>query len=175
MGSSSSTGPRHARSTNVSEHAAPVVIPDPRSDRDAAAAHERKARRDEREGQQPLVEEHRIKPAKTSTAAVFSLVVGLTALYAVLTILLSPFGLVLSIVGLLLGYFGIRATRKMGVTGKGVAAAGIVLSLVALVGSILIAAGVTFFLNDDEAVQRFENGVENIRDDLPEDVDVPQP
>ena len=120
----------------------------------------------------PVVEEHRIKPAKTSTAAVFALILGLTALYAVLTVLLSPIGLVLSIVGLVLGIIGFRATRTMGVTGKGVAITGIVLSVVALVGSLIIAAGVTFFLNDEDAVQRLENGVEDLRDDLPQDVEL---
>lgn len=170
MASSESTGPRHAR-TNVHDER-PVVITDPGYD--AATEHdERRAesapRNSEREN---VVEEHRIKPAKTSTAAVFSLICGLTAVYAVLTVLLSPIGMVLSIVGLLLGYFGIRAARTMGVTGKGVAISGIVLSLIGLVGSIVIAAGVTFFLNDEDAVQRFENSVEDLRDDLPQDVDI---
>ena len=171
MASSESTSPRHAR-TSVHDDERPVVITDPGYDRVAP-----EAERNERQGQrnaerENVVEEHRIKPAKTSTAAVFSLICGLTAVYAVLTVLLSPIGMVLSIVGLLLGYFGIRAARTMGVTGKGVAFGGIVLSLIGLVGSIVIAAGVTFFLNDEDAVQRFENSVEDLRDDLPQDIDI---
>ncbi|HVQ87027.1 MAG TPA: DUF4190 domain-containing protein [Actinomycetes bacterium] len=121
------------------------------------------------------IDEKRVKPAKTSIAAVFALIVGLSAVYAVLTVLLSPVGLVLSLIGIALGIAGIRMTRQIGVTGRGVATSGLVLSVIALIGSIVLAAGVTTFLNDDAAVNRLENGVENMRQNLPQDVNIPQP
>jgi len=167
-----STGPRHATSPVRHEDERPVVITE--RDYDPATTDQEgraeSVHRDSDRGN--LVEEHRIKRAKTSAVAVFSLIFGLTALYAVLTVILSPLGLVLSLIGLVLGFLGIRAARTMGVTGKGVAISGIVLSVIALVGSIAIAAGVTFFLNDEDAVQRFENSVEDLRDDLPQDIDI---
>ncbi len=153
----------------------PVVITDPSYDSDAAEPPLVESRPRHRNGDPQLVEEHRILPAKTSTMAVFALVVGLTAFYAFLTVLLSPLALVLSIVGLLLGIGGLRRASEQGVTGKGVAISGIVLSVIALVGSIVLAAGVTTFLNDDAAVQRLENRVQDLRDGLPTDVEIPQP
>ena len=39
----------------------------------------------------------------------------------------------------------------------------------------LLAAGVTFFLNDDQAVNRLEQKVQQLRDQLPDNINVPQP
>jgi hypothetical protein len=115
-----------------------------------------------------VVQEVRIKPAKTSTVAVFALVFGLTALYAVLTVILSVVGLICALVGIALGIWGIRRAAEQGVTGKGVAVSGLVLSAVALVGFIAFAAGVSTFFNDEDAVQRLENQVDQLRNDLPD-------
>jgi hypothetical protein len=153
----------------------PVVITDPSYEAETPEPPLVENRPRHRSEDPHLVEEHRILPAKTSTMAVFALVVGLTALYAFLTVVLAPLALVLSIVGLLLGIGGVRRAREQGVTGKGVAISGIVLSVIALVGSIVLAAGVTTFLNDDAAVQRLENRVQDLRDGLPRDVEIPQP
>ncbi|WP_177891252.1 DUF4190 domain-containing protein [Vallicoccus soli] len=120
--------------------------------------------------------EHRVshKPAKTSAAAVFALVFGLAALLSVLTVILSPLGLVLGIIGIVLGIVGMKMAGRVGVTGKGVAIGGLVLSILAVLLAAVLAAGVTTFLNDEGAVDRLEQRIENLRDDLPQDVEVPE-
>jgi hypothetical protein len=153
----------------------PVVITDPTHSSEASRTKPAAQGPRHRSGDPEVVEEQRIVPAKTSTMAVLALVIGLTALYAFLSVILSPLGLVLAVVGMLLGIGGIRRAREQGVTGKYVAVSGFVLSSIALIGSIVLAAGVATFLNDDAAVQRLENSVQELRDDLPEEVDIPQP
>ena len=120
--------------------------------------------------------EHRqeIRPAKTSAAAVFSLVFGLSALLSVLTVILGPLGLVLGIIGILLGVFGIRNAKRAGVTGRGVAIGGLVLSIGAVLLGAAMGLGLTFFLNDENAVDRVEQQLQDWRDQLPTDVNINQ-
>lgn len=120
-------------------------------------------------------ERHIVKPAKTSAAAVFSLVFGLSALLSVLTVILGPLALVLGIIGVLLGVVGLKMAKRPGVTGKGVAIGGLVLSTLALLLAVAAAIGVTTFLNDEQAVERLEQRIEQLRNELPSDVEVPQP
>ena len=115
------------------------------------------------------------KPAKTSAAAVFALVFGLSALLSVLTVILSPLGLVLGLIGIALGVVGVKMAKRPGVTGKGVAIAGLVLSVLTVLLAVAIAIGLTTFVNDDSAVNRLEQQVERLRGQLPTDVNVPQP
>lgn len=123
---------------------------------------------------EPVYEE-RIRPAKTSAAAAFALVFGVSALITVLTVVFGPLGILLSLIGIILGIVGIRNARRVGVTGRGVAIGGLVLSVVALLIAAVLAAGVTFFLNDEQAVNRLEQQVQNLKDRLPDTVDIPQP
>jgi predicted membrane protein len=122
----------------------------------------------------PIYEE-RIKPAKTSAAAAFALVFGVSALLSVLTVIIGPLGIVLALVGIILGVVGMRNAKRVGVTGKGVALGGLILSVIALLLGVALAAGVTFYLNDEQAVDRLEQQVQNLRDQLPNDVNIPQP
>ncbi|WP_371737086.1 hypothetical protein [Rhodococcus opacus] len=88
---------------------------------------------------------------------------------------LPPVGLGLGIIGLILGVLGLRAARGWGgITGKGVAIAGLVLSGLAIVISIAFAAGVVTVLNNDSAVERIQQQVDKMRDKLPTTVEVPQ-
>jgi len=121
--------------------------------------------------------EHRTqtKRAKTSAAATFALVFGLAALLSVLTIILSPLGLVLGLIGIVLGVVGLKMAKRPGVTGKGVAIGGLVLAVLAVLLSAAAAIGITTVLNDDSAVQRLEQRVEQLRSQVPQDVEVPQP
>jgi len=125
----------------------------------------------------PIAVEERVvtKPARTSAAAAFALAVGTAAFVCVLIVILSPIGLVLGIIGLILGVLGVRAARRVGITGKGVAIAGLVLSALAIVISIAFATGVVTVLNNDSAVDRIEQQVDQMRDKLPDHVEVPQP
>jgi hypothetical protein len=123
---------------------------------------------------EPVYEE-RIRPAKTSAAAAFSLVFGVSALLSVLTLVLGPLGILLAILGIILGIVGIRNAKRVGVTGRGVATGGLVLSVVALLVAAALAAGVSLFINDEQAVDRLEQQVQQLRDQLPDDVNIPQP
>jgi hypothetical protein len=115
-----------------------------------------------------------VTPAKTSAAAAFALVFGVSALLSVLTIILGPLGLLLGVIGVVLGVLGIRNARRPGVTGKGVAIGGLVLSILAVLIGGAIALGVTFFLNNEAALDRLEQEIgqelERYRGVLPEDV-----
>ncbi|MFC0098963.1 hypothetical protein ACFFKH_15705 [Micromonospora marina] len=52
------------------------------------------------------------------------------------------------------------------VTGRGVAVAGLVLSVLALLLGLALGAGITTFLNDDSAVDRLQQQVDDLRDRL---------
>jgi hypothetical protein len=106
--------------------------------------------------------------AKTSAAAVFALVFGVAALISVLTAILATVGLVLGIIGIVLGVVGLKMATRPGVTGRGVAAGGLVLSALAVVVAVAFAIGLTTFLNDQGAVDRLEQRIEELRDRLPE-------
>jgi Na+/melibiose symporter-like transporter len=118
--------------------------------------------------------EHRIKRAKTSAAAAIALAIGSAAFVLTLLVLFFPVALILGVIGLLLGIVGFRATKKPGVTGKAVALAAIVLSAVSILLGAVVAAGVVTVLNNETAVNRIEQQVENLRDRLPNNVDIPQ-
>ena len=113
------------------------------------------------------------KPARTSVAAVFALVFGVAAVFSVLTVILSPLGLVLGVIGLILGVVGLRMARRPGITGKGVASGGVVLSVVAVLVAIAFAVGVVTVLNNQSAVDRLQHQVQNLRDKLPAHVTIP--
>lgn len=118
---------------------------------------------------------HQIHPAKTSAAATFALIFGLSALLSVLTLILTPLALVLAVIGLVLGIAGIKMAGRVGVTGKALAITGLVMSILTLLIGAAAIIGVTTFLNDDAAVSRLEQQVQNLRDQLPTDVEVPTP
>ncbi|MDJ0394177.1 DUF4190 domain-containing protein [Rhodococcus sp. G-MC3] len=115
------------------------------------------------------------KPARTSAAAAFALALGTAALICALTVILSPIGLVLGIIALILGFIGLRQARRVGITGKGVAIAGVVLGALTIIISIALAAGTVTLLNNDSAVDRIEQQLDKMRDKLPDNVEVPQP
>jgi len=113
------------------------------------------------------------KPARTSAAAVFALIFGVLALFSVLIVILAPVGLVFGVIGLILGVVGLRRARRPGITGKGVAAGGVVLSVVAVLLAVAFAVGVVTVLNNQSALDRLQHQVQNLRDKLPAQVTVP--
>ena len=119
--------------------------------------------------------EHRIRPARTSVAAALALVFGVSALTCALSVVLSPVALVLGVMGIILGVVGFKMAKRVGITGKVVAMTGLLLSLVAVVLAGILAVGITTLLNDDRAVTRLEQEVQDLRGQLPADIDVPQP
>ena len=119
--------------------------------------------------------EHRIRPARTSVAAALALAFGVSALTCVLSVVLFPIAFVLGIIGLVLGVVGFKMAKRVGITGKGIALSGLLLSLVSVVLAGTVALGITTVLNDDRAVSRLEEEVEDLRGQLPSDIEVPQP
>ncbi len=110
--------------------------------------------------------EWRDSTVRTSAAAVFALVFGLSAVLCALSIILAPVALVLSCVGLVLGIVGMRMGRRYGVTGRGLAAGGLGLSILALLLSATIAAGITTVVNNRAAVDRINRQVQKLERNL---------
>ncbi|GLZ62285.1 MULTISPECIES: hypothetical protein [Micromonospora] len=104
--------------------------------------------------------------AKTSAAATFALVFGVAGLFSVLTAILAWLGLVLGIIGIILGIVGLKMSRRPGVTGRGVSIGGLVLSILAVLIGLGLAAGITTFVNNENAVDRLQTQVDNLRDKL---------
>ncbi|MEH0845607.1 hypothetical protein V6U81_24770 [Micromonospora sp. CPCC 205711] len=105
-------------------------------------------------------------PAKTSAAATFALVFGVAALLSVLSAILAWIGLILGIIGVVLGLVGLKMSRRPGVTGRGVAIGGLVLSALAVLLGLALAAGISTFVNNQGAVDRLQQQVDDLRDKL---------
>ena len=118
------------------------------------------------------VYERRVRPARTSTAATFGLLSGLTALLATLTVILAPIGVILSIVGLILSVLGFRSSRRPGITGRTIAISGMLLSSIALILGVVLVSGAITVLNDESAVNWMEDQVQELRNNLPSQSDV---
>lgn len=107
---------------------------------------------------------------KTSAAAVFSLVFGLSALFCALAILLSPLAVVFGLIGLVLGIVGMKKAKELHVTGRGVAVGGLVLSVLGLLLGIGLLVGAATFLSDDANLDRIEQRLQDLRDEVPTEV-----
>lgn len=91
---------------------------------------------------------------------------GVAALFSVLTAILAWIGLLLGIIGVILGIVGLKMSRRPGVTGRGVAIGGLVLSILAVLLGLALAAGISTFVNDEGAVDRLQQQVDDLRDRL---------
>ena len=149
---------------------APTPVRDPRRDQSDHAARVDAYNRPDRPAR---VDEQRVLPAKTSAAAAFALIFGVSALIAVLTVILAPLALILSIVGIVLGIVGMKMAGRVGVTGRGVALGGLILSVLALLLAVTMAAGVTTVLNNKKAVDRIDKQVQKLEKNLPSKVPTP--
>ena len=111
--------------------------------------------------------DHGLTHAKTSAAAVFSLVFGLAALFCALTAILSPAAVLFGVIGVVLGIVGLKMAKRVGVTGKGVAIGGLVTALLGLLigGSVL--GGLSALVNDEARLDQLQNRIDDLRADLP--------
>jgi hypothetical protein len=107
------------------------------------------------------------KSAKTSAAAVFSLVFGLAALFCALTFILSPVAVLFGLIGLILGIIGLKKAKLVGVTGKGVAIGGLVTAVLGLLLGGAIVAGSAAFLSDEGRVGELRTQIDDFIDDAP--------
>lgn len=106
----------------------------------------------------------RTKKAKTSAAATFALVFGLAALFCALTGILAPAAVLFGVIGLVLAIAGFKMTKRLGVTGRGLAVGGLLTSLLGLVLGAAVLAGAAVYVNDqglDRLQQQFDDAVEN--------------
>jgi hypothetical protein len=152
----------HVRETPVDEPVEttdrpPVVVADDRVD----DAHVDEARVDET----PVDESRAVsRRGHTSPAATFSLIFGVVAAYTAVLVFLTPADIVLGVVAVLLGVVGMRVAAKPGVTGRWVAALGVLLGLGAILLGTLTATGTHTVLNGKGAVDRVQQQVDQWRD-----------
>jgi hypothetical protein len=86
---------------------------------------------------------------RTSFFAALGLILGVTAVYASLSGRLAPVGVAAGVLGVLLSGGGLAAGTRRGVSGRGVAMLGMLLSLAGVVLAILAMNNVTSWLNSD--------------------------
>ena len=108
-----------------------------------------------------------MRPAKTSAAAVFSLVFGLAALFCALTAILSPAAVVFGLIGLVLGIVGLKMAKRVGVTGKGVAIGGLVTAVLGLLLGGAVIGGLSALVNDEQRLDQLQNQIDELRSDVP--------
>lgn len=108
-----------------------------------------------------------VRHAKTSAAAVFSLVFGLAALFCALTAILSPAAVLFGLIGIVLGIVGLKMAKRPGVTGKGVAIGGLVTAVLGLLLGAAVIAGASVLVNDEQRLDQLQTEIEELRQDLP--------
>jgi len=99
---------------------------------------------------------------------VFALVFGLSAL---VSWLLPPLAILFGIIALILGIAGVSKADGYRVTGKGVAASGLVLGLLGALLGLAIIAGLANFLTNEQNLQMIENEIQDLRGE----VELPSP
>ncbi|MCW2668004.1 MAG: hypothetical protein JWN57_2966 [Frankiales bacterium] len=104
---------------------------------------------------------------KTSAAAVFALVFGLAALFCALTAILSPAAVLFGIIGIVLGLVGLAMAKRPGVHGRGVAIGGLVTAILGLLLGGAVLAGLAAVVNNEGALNRISDQVDQLRDDIP--------
>jgi hypothetical protein len=111
--------------------------------------------------------------AKTSAAAVFALVFGLSSLIVALLVVLAPVAIVFGVIALVLGIVGLGKAKQRDpgagpiVTGRGVAISGLILGVLGLLLGVAVVAGAATFLADRTNVNRIEQGLQELRSELP--------
>lgn len=108
--------------------------------------------------------------AKTSAAAVFALVFGLSSLFCALALFLSPLAILFGLIAVVLGIVGLGKSRLPAVTGRGVAIGGLVLGVLGLLLGIAVVAGAASFLSNEANLDRIETQLQDLRDEIPTEV-----
>jgi hypothetical protein len=109
--------------------------------------------------------------AKTSAAAAFALVFGLSALFCGLTGILAPVAVLFGIIGIILGVVGRKMALRPGVTGRGVATGGLVTAILGLLLGLAVIAGMAVYVNE-QGLDGLQDRIDNARDSLPSGQDV---
>jgi len=110
---------------------------------------------------------------KTSAAAAFSLVFGLSAVVSWFT---GPLAVLFGLLGIILGAVGAsKAKREHHVTGRGLAITGIVLGLLGLLLGAAVTAGVVFIANDPQSTNFLSDFYNRFSSILPSTSEIPNP
>jgi hypothetical protein len=153
------SGTHDTTSTHDAQHAATPT------DSTGGDRHDRvEEERVEEERYEERVIPPKYKTAKTSAAATFALVFGLAALFCALTGILAPVAVLLGVIGIVLGIAGLKMTKRLGVTGKGVAIGGLITAILGFLLGAAVLAGVAVYVNDqglDRLQQQFDDAVQN--------------
>ena len=136
------------------------------------AAYDRHGEHDEHRDRDVVRERHvdrgpGLLRSKTSAAAVFGLVFGLSALFCALTAILSPVAVVLGLIGLVVSIAGMKMAKRPGVTGRGVAIGGLVTSLLGLLLGAAVIGGAAVLVNDESRLDQLQERIDDLRADLP--------
>jgi hypothetical protein len=115
----------------------------------------------------PTDRAHGVLPAKTSVAATFGLVFGLAALFSALTAILAPAAVLFGLIGIVVAIAGMKMAKRPGVTGRGVAIGGLVTAVLGLLLGAAVLAGAAVLVNDEQRLDRLENQITELRNDLP--------
>ena len=116
--------------------------------------------------------QHRgLRPAKTSAAAAFALVFGVSALFCGLTAILAPAAVVLGLIGLLLGIAGRKMSLRPGVTGRSVATGGLVTAVLGLLLGLAVIGGVAVYAQQN-GLDAIQHRIDDARNHLPSGSDV---
>lgn len=107
-----------------------------------------------------------VKPAKTSAAAAFALVFGLSALFSGLTGVLAPLAVVLGVIALVLGIAGRKMGRRPGVTGRGVATGGLVTGVLGLLLGLVVLGGLAVYVQQN-GLDSLQQRIDDARNNLP--------
>ena len=105
--------------------------------------------------------------AKTSAAATFGLVFGLSALFCALTAILAPAAVVFGLIGLVLSIVGIKKGKLPHVTGHKLAIGGLVTALLGLLLGGAVLAGAAALVNNEGALNRISTQVDKLKAELP--------
>ena len=105
--------------------------------------------------------------AKTSAAATFGLVFGLASLFCALTAILAPAAVLFGLIGLVLGLVGVKKGKLPHVTGHKVAIGGVVTALLGLLLGAAVLAGAAAIVNNEGALNRISNQIDDLRGQLP--------
>ena len=111
--------------------------------------------------------ENVLATAKTSAAATFGLVFGLSALFCALTAILAPAAVLFGLIGLVVGLVGIKKGKLPHVTGHKLAIAGVITSVLGLLIGGAVLAGATAIVNNEGALNRISTQVDELKSQLP--------
>lgn len=128
----------------------------------------------DRTDDRPVMQPPRTGPKhKTSAAATFSLIFGLSALVAWFT---GPLAVLFGLLAIVLGAVGAsKAKKEHHVTGRGLAITGIVLGVLGLLLGGAVTAGVAVIANDPESQNFLSDLYGRFSDILPSTSEIPNP